>query len=158
MFQTEKDVIVSVIGLRINDGVEPDLMELVTEGKYKQMVNGGWYISYQESETTGMEGTTTTINVDGGVLTLNRFGAVNTQFIFQQGKRYLSHYDTGSGSFTVGITANNVDINLDEHGGNIHLGYEIAVNDGDMTYNDVLMEVREAGANPGGEQTAQPGT
>jgi uncharacterized beta-barrel protein YwiB (DUF1934 family) len=140
-----KNVIVSVIGLRINDGVVPDLMELVTEARY-QRKGASWTISYQESETTGMDGTTTTIEVAGDVLTLTRFGAVNSQFVFEEGKRHLSHYDTGGGCYTVGITTNSVDIDMGEHGGNIHLGYEMAVNDGDMVYNDLVMEIREPGA------------
>jgi len=139
----DKNVIVSVVGLQINEGMEPDIMELITEGTYSK--NGdSHYISYQESETTGMDGTTTTIKASGDVLTLTRFGAVNSQFIFQRGKKHLSHYDTGYGAFTVDITARNVEIDLGEHGGNIRFGYEMAINDGDRVFNDVIMEIRES--------------
>ena len=138
-----KNVIVSLIGLQINEGMEPDIMELVTEGTYKKR-GDSHYISYQESETTGMEGTTTTIKATGDVLTLIRFGSVNSQFIFQQGKRHLSHYDTGYGSFTVGITASNVEIDIGEHSGNIRLGYEMSINDGRRVFSDVIMEIRES--------------
>ena len=139
----DKNVIVSLIGLQINEGMEPDIMELVTEGTYKKK-GDSHYISYQESETTGMEGTTTTIKASGDVLTLIRFGSVNSQFIFQQGKRHLSHYDTGYGSFTVGITASNVEIDIGEHSGNIRLGYEMSIDDGRRVFSDVIMEIRES--------------
>ena len=139
----DKNVIVSLVGLQINEGMEPDVMELVTEGTYIKK-GKAHYISYQESETTGMEGTTTTIKASGDVLTLIRFGAVNSQFIFQQGKKYLSHYDTGTGSFTVDITARNVEIEIGEHGGNIRLGYDMAINDGRRIFSDVIMEIRES--------------
>ena len=139
----DKNVIVSLIGLQINEGMEPDIMELVTEGTYKKR-GDAHYISYQESESTGMEGTTTTIKASGDILTLIRFGSVNSQFIFQQGKRHLSHYDTGYGSFTVGITANNVEIDIGEHCGNIRLGYEMSINDGRRMFSDIIFEIRES--------------
>ena len=139
----DKNVIVSLVGLQINEGMEPDVMELITEGIYKKKGNSH-YISYQESESTGMEGTTTTIKATGDVLTLIRYGAVNSQFIFQRGKKYLSHYDTGFGAFTVDITARNVEIDIGEHGGNIRVGYEMAINDGDRVFNDLIMEIRES--------------
>ena len=140
----DKNIIVSMIGLQINEGMEPDVMELVTEGTYKRK-GDSHYISYQESETTGMEGTTTTIKASGDVLTLIRFGSVNSQFIFEQGKKHLSHYDTNYGVFTVDITARNVEIDIGEHGGNIRLGYEMAINDGRRVFSDVIMEIRESG-------------
>ncbi|MCL2057653.1 MAG: DUF1934 domain-containing protein [Oscillospiraceae bacterium] len=139
----DRNVIVSMIGLQINEGMEPDVMELVTEGTYKKM-GDSHYISYQESETTGMDGTTTTIEASGDILTLVRFGAVNSQFIFEQGKKHQSHYDTGYGSFTVNITASNVEIDIGEHGGAIRLGYEMAIDDGRRVFSDVIMEIRES--------------
>ena len=138
-----KNIIVSLIGLQINEGMEPDIMELVTEGTYSK--NGdSHYISYQERETTGMDGTTTTIEASGDILTLVRNGSVNTQFIFEQGKKHLSYYDTGNGAFTIDIMARNVEIDIGEHSGNIRIGYEMAVNDGRRVFNDVIMEIRES--------------
>ena len=139
----DKNVIVSLIGLQINEGMEPDVMELVTEGVYDKK-GEDHYITYQESETTGMEGTTTTIMASGGVLTMIRNGSVNSQFIFQQGKRHLTHYDAGYGAFTVGITAKNVEIDIGEHSGNIRVGYELAINGGRRIFNDIIMEIRES--------------
>jgi len=139
----EKNVIVSLVGLQINEGMEPDVMELVTEGTYNK--NGdSHYISYQESETTGMAGTTTTIMASGDVLTLIRFGAVNSQFIFQQGKKHLSHYETVYGAFTIDIIARNVEIDIGEHSGNIRVGYEMAINDSHRVFSDIIMEIRES--------------
>jgi len=138
-----ENVIVSLVGMQINEEMEPDVMELITEGTYIKK-GDAHYISYQESETTGMEGTTTTIKASGGVLTLRRCGAVNSQFIFQRGKQHLSHYDTDFGVFTVDITARNVEIEIGEHSGNIRVGYEMAVNDGRRVFNDVIVEIRES--------------
>jgi uncharacterized beta-barrel protein YwiB (DUF1934 family) len=136
-----KDAIVSIIGLQISGNAEPDLMELVTEGKFR-LQGDDCSISYQESETTGMEGTTTTIDATGGIVTLTRIGAVNSQFIFQRGKRHLSHYDTQNGAFTVAVVASAVDIDIGEQGGNIHLGYEVDFNESERIYNDLMVEIK----------------
>jgi len=139
----DKNVIVSLVGLQILEGMEPDVLELVTEGTY-QKTGDAHYISFQESKSTGMEGTTTIIEASGDILTLIRQGSVNSQFIFQQGKKHLSHYDTSYGAFTIGITARNVEIDIGEHSGNIRIGYEMAFNDGHRIFSDVIMEIRES--------------
>ena len=139
----EKNVVVSLIGMQITEGMEPDVLELITVGTYKKK-GDSHYISYQESETTGMEGTTTTIEASGDVLTLMHNGAVNSQFIFQQGKKYMTHYDTNYGAFTVDITARNVEIDIGEHGGNIRIGYEMAINHNQRIFSDVIMEFRDS--------------
>jgi len=139
----DKNVIVSLVGLQILEGMEPDLLELVTEGTYKK--NGdAHFISFQESAMTGMEGTTTTIEASGDMLTLVRNGSINSQFIFQQGKKHLSYYDTSNGAFTIGITARNVEIDIGEHSGNIRIGYEMAINDERRIFSDVVVEIRES--------------
>ena len=136
-------MIVTLVGLQINEGMEPDVMELVTEGEYCKK-GDSHYITYQESETTGLEGTTTTLKATGEVITLIRDGAVNSQFIFERGKKFMSHYDTNYGAFTVDIWAKNVEVEIGEHGGNIRLGYEMAINDGDRVFSDLFMEIRES--------------
>ena len=57
----KKDVIISLVGTQENDG-EKDKIELITEGSmYKK--GDSYYITYKESQLTGMEGTTTTVKV-----------------------------------------------------------------------------------------------
>ena len=139
----EKNVIITLIGMQVNEGMAPDMMELVTEGEYSKK-GDSHYITYQESETTGLEGATTTVMATGDVITLIRDGTVNSQFIFERGKKFMSHYDTNYGAFTVDIMARNVEVDIGEHGGNIRLGYEMAINDGDRVFSDVIMEIRES--------------
>jgi uncharacterized beta-barrel protein YwiB (DUF1934 family) len=152
-----KDVIVSVTGLQVGGGAEPDFIELVTEGTYEKK-GGIYYISYKEADATGMDGTTTTIKAAGDVITLMRAGAVNSQFVFQRGKRHISHYETVYGAFTVAITANNVDVEVGERGGNIHLGYEVDIDESGKMYNDLIVEIKPAAGarSAGGFQARRP--
>ncbi len=139
-----KDVIINVKGVQTGDDNDPNTLELITEGKYYRK-GGNYYITYKESEVTGMEGTTTTLKVEEGVVTLMRFGKVNSQFVFQKGQKHVSSYNTEYGSFTIGVYANNVDININETGGEIRIGYQIEIDNQGSGRNDFYMLIREAG-------------
>lgn len=78
-----KNIIISVKGKQISGNEEPNIFELITEGKYYKDEEG-YCVTYDESEVTGMEGTTTTIKVADGIVTLMRIGSINSQFVFQK--------------------------------------------------------------------------
>jgi uncharacterized beta-barrel protein YwiB (DUF1934 family) len=139
-----KNVIISVRGTQAAANHETSELELVTEGKYYKKGNA-YYVTYKESEVTGMEGTTTTLKVVDSVVTLMRFGAVNSQFIFEQGQKHVSYYDTSHGAFTIGILANEVNVNVDDAGGEIKVDYEIEIDNNKSGENDFHMLIREAG-------------
>lgn len=139
-----KDVIISVKGIRTGTDNDTDVMELVTEGKYYKK-GKTYYVTYKESEVTGMEGTTTTLKVADGVVTLLRFGSVNSQFIFQQGQKHVSYYDTAYGAFTIGVFANNVSVSIDDCGGEIRVDYQLEIDNNKSGENDFHMLIREAG-------------
>lgn len=139
-----KNVIISVRGTQTSMNQDVNEMELVTEGKYYRKGNT-YFVTYKESEVTGMEGTTTTLKVVDGVVTLMRFGSVNTQFIFEKGQKHISYYDTSHGAFTIGVFANHVNINMSDNGGEIQVDYEIEVDNNKSGINDFHMHIREAG-------------
>jgi uncharacterized beta-barrel protein YwiB (DUF1934 family) len=138
-----KNVIISVKGKQVSGDEEPNILELITEGKYYKDEEG-YYVTYNESEVTGMDGTTTTIKVSDGIVTLMRVGSVNSQFVFQEGRKHISYYDTTYGAFTIGVFANEVNVNMDDCGGEISVDYHIEI-DNKTGYNDFYMSIREAG-------------
>ena len=139
-----KNVIISIKGIQTSVDNNSNTLELVTEGKYYKK-NGSYFLSYKESEVTGMQGTTTTLKINKeGIITLMRFGLVNTQFIFEQGQKHVSYYDTTSGTFTIGVLANNVDINVDENGGEIKVDYCLEIDNSKAGENDLYLHIREA--------------
>jgi uncharacterized beta-barrel protein YwiB (DUF1934 family) len=139
-----KDVIISVKGTQTSINMDTTVLELVTEGKYYKK-DETYFVTYKESKMTGMDGTTTTLKIADGVVTLMRFGSVNSQFIFQQGRKHMSHYDTIYGAFTVGVFANSVSVNVDDSGGEIRVDYEIEIDNNKSGDNDFHMLIREAG-------------
>lgn len=140
-----KNVIISVKGTQMPVNQDPTMLELVTEGRYYKKGNT-YYITYKESEVTGLEGTTTTLTVAGGVVTLIRSGTVNSQMIFEKGQKHMSHYDTGFGAFTIGVFASDVEIEVDDKGGEIWVDYQLEIDNNKSGENDFHMHIREAGS------------
>lgn len=120
------NVIISIVGKQINDN-GPDEMELVTAGQLVQDGQGGVTVSYQETELTGLEGTTTVVKVEGSRVTLLREGTVNSQMVFEEGRRHLSMYETPYGSLSVGINTRRMKSTLGESGGELEIDYAIEI-------------------------------
>ena len=140
-----KNVIITVKGVQTSVNEDVNELELLTEGKYYKK-GDAYFVTYKESEVTGMEGTTTTLKIADGKVTLMRFGSVNTQFIFERGQKHVSYYDTMHGAFTIGVFANEVNVDIDDCGGEIKVDYEIEIDNARSGINDFRMHIREAGA------------
>lgn len=126
MEEKKLPVMLSIRGEQYFDDVDPDATELMTEGTLT-LREGNLYLSYQESELTGMEGTTTTFAVEGPRVTLMRTGSVNSQMVFEEGKQHTSLYETPFGELTVDIQTSKLIHNLSERGGLMEIKYSIAV-------------------------------
>ena len=119
-------VLLSIRGEQYFDGIDPDATELMTEGTMV-LTEDGMVLSYEESELTGMEGTTTTFEVKGPRVTLTRSGAVNSQMVFEEGRQHTSLYETPFGELSVDIQTSELKHNLTERGGLMEIKYSIAV-------------------------------
>ena len=116
----------SMRGEQYVDVSDPDATELMTDGTL-EVTEDGLVLSYEESELTGMEGTTTTFEVCGPRVTLTRSGAVNSQMVFEEGRQHTSLYETPFGELSVDIQTGRLRHNLTERGGIMEIQYSIAV-------------------------------
>ena len=139
----EKDVVISIKGMQKYEGNDPDTVELVTAGRLMKD-KAGYTLSYQESEITGLEGTLTTIQVEGEQVTLMRMGEFNSQMVFQEGRRHLSMYNTPYGAMSVGVNTRHLLAELDDHGGNIEIDYCIEVDHAVASRNIFCIQFKEA--------------
>ena len=106
---------------------EPDSIELMTEGTLTPTGEGGLLLSYQESALTGLEGTTTTFEIQGPQVILSRTGSVNSQMVFEEGKQHTSLYKTPFGELAIDIRTSRLRHSLTERGGLVDLQYSISV-------------------------------
>ena len=123
----------SRIEQHVEEPVETDekeeFVELMTRGQFVQK-GDSYYI-------TGYEGCTTTLKIaaDGSRVAMLRFGkggGAGTQLIIEKGKRNLCHYETGYGSMTLGVTADEIVCGLTEKGGTAKFGYLLDANSADL--------------------------
>lgn len=139
----DKEVVISIKGIQKYEGALPDVIELVTGGRLVRE-GGSYTLSYQESELTGLEGTLTTIQVDGEQVTLMRVGEFNSQLVFQEGRRHLSVYNTPYGAMSVGVHTRHLLADLNDQGGDIEVDYSIEVDHALAGRNIFRINVKEA--------------
>lgn len=104
--------IIKVVGIQEDAEGTENKIELVTEGTcYKK--NKNFYIVYEESEISGMEGSTTTLKIeDGSKISMRRFGNLDIHLVFEKGKSYNSQYRTQYGDFDMEVFTKELDIML----------------------------------------------
>lgn len=141
----EKDVILFVRGEQYYDGAEPDKIELTTEGTMVISEGGEIVLSYEETELTGMEGTTTRFTVREDMVILDRVGTLHSQMIFQQGVLHSSLYRTPWGDLMVDVTTSRLAHRLNEHGGILEIKYAIAVEHRVTGYNQFKIRIQDKG-------------
>ena len=119
-------VVLSITGRQKYADQEPETIELVTEG-LMSFENGGWDITYEESELTGLSGVTTTFRVEPGKVTLSRTGRLHSQMVFQEGEVHESLYQTDFGALMLAVKPTRVYFDIVPDGGMIDLVYRIEI-------------------------------
>lgn len=122
----ENNVIISIQGRQSFADQEDETIELVTEGCLERD-GDGYTLSYQESQLTGLEGTLTTFQIERDRVTLLRVGEVNSQMVFEEGRRHLSMYETPYGALAVGVSTRKMRSDLSAAGGSIEIDYAIEI-------------------------------
>ena len=122
----KQTVILSIRGKQSYLEQDPEIIELVTEGTMDYR-DGGWDISYDETDLTGLQGTTTTFRVEPQCITLTRKGPLNSEMVFREGVFHESLYQMEFGAMMITVCANKVDFNITEQGGVIDLTYAIDI-------------------------------
>lgn len=141
---TKKNVMISIKGMQevysIDDSTD---VELLTEGEFYK-ADGKYYAVYQESDVTGMEGTTTTVEVDNDKVSIIREGTITNQMIFIKDKKTTSYYDTQFGALTIGVLSDKINVDIDDNGGIIDVGYSLEINEETVGKNQFYISIREA--------------
>jgi uncharacterized beta-barrel protein YwiB (DUF1934 family) len=139
----EPNVLLTIEGQQWNDDDKPQAIKLTTEGRLYRR-DPAWYIVYQESPATGMEGTQTTMCVaDDGSVSLIRSGSHDMKLTFQAGSRHITRMETPYGDLDVEVFTSLVQSRISEAGGYIHLGYSIDLNNRDRMNTRLDVEIKK---------------
>lgn len=138
----DKNVIVSLKGIQTGLDNQTTTLEMMSEAKFYKKDNT-YYIVYEETEITGMEGTKTTIKISGDVVNLIRFGTISSNMIFEKGIKHSCSYGTSYGSIDVSVEAKDMKIKIDDDGGEIYIGYDVEIAGEGSGYNNFYLKIFE---------------
>lgn len=88
-----------------------DTTEFYTEGSYYEK-EGHRCLSYEESEVSGMEGTTTILEIVEEEAVLKRSGAINSSMLFRPRYETQTIYATAFGDIDLSILTEKLDIKV----------------------------------------------
>jgi len=139
----EPNVLLTIEGQQWNDDEKPQAIRLMTEGRLYRK-DPAWYVVYDESEATGMEGTKTTMRVsDDGTVSLIRTGSHGLKLTFTAGNRHITRMETPYGDLDVEVYTSKVQTRISELGGYIHLGYSIDLNNRERMNTRLDVEIKK---------------
>lgn len=135
----EKNAVIQVKSF--SDLDENDAIEVITPGKF---INKGDYyeVVYEESELSGMKGTTTTLKIEEDKFVLERVGTTCTTMEFKKGEMGLSLYNTPYGMLHLHIDTKILDINVDENGGAIYAKYLLGAEGQPPITTDIKIKIK----------------
>ncbi|MCS5695521.1 DUF1934 domain-containing protein [Desulfofundulus thermocisternus] len=137
-----KEVLVTIRGTQTNDQGERETIEMVTKANYYQK-NRSFYIIYNESEISGLAGTTTSLKAEPSRVILNRMGTAEVKQVFEEGIHHETSYVTPYGSMWIRVLPWKVEVDLTEVGGSINLEYELELCWQRIGYNELSITVQE---------------
>lgn len=115
----------AVISLKsFNDLDEDDIIEVVTPGEFL-ITEDGFKAIYEETELSGMNGTTTTLTMLNDKLVLEREGNVSAKMDFKKGETSISLYNTPYGVLDLQIHTEDLKVDINENGGDITAKYSM---------------------------------
>ena len=137
----KRKVMLSIRGSQTYRDQEPDVIELVTEGQM-EFVDGGWNITYAESDLTGLSGVTTTFRVEPEKVTLIRTGKLRSTMEFRVGTSHDSLYQMEFGALMISVTTKHLFFDILPDGGCIDLLYEIEIEKAESGMVDYHLDIR----------------
>lgn len=122
----KKEAIISILGIQKYEGQAPDNIELVTNGFF-HIKDGKFYVQYDETELTGMEGTKTMIKIEPQRVAIMRSGSTTAQLTFTPGDSNAALYNTMYGPIDISTKTRSLECALDENGGSVDIKYDVEI-------------------------------
>jgi uncharacterized beta-barrel protein YwiB (DUF1934 family) len=120
----KKKAVISISSNQISE--KDDSIEVLTPGSYYKEHNY-YYAIYDETEISGMEGTTTTLKISNDKLALIREGTTNANMEFEKNKKYVTLYNTPYGALELQIHTKELQIDLNDDGGKVLIDYNMSI-------------------------------
>ncbi|MBR4308669.1 MAG: DUF1934 domain-containing protein [Oscillospiraceae bacterium] len=144
----EKKVLLQIYSLQQYEGEEEaQTSELTTVGTLRQEEDH-LCLSYEETELTGLKGTTTSFCLYGDKIFLKREGTLQSEMLFDIGTEHRSLYDMGMGAMMITVRTMAMIQTMTPEGGMISVDYDLLVEDcyvGQVSYRILVTPTGEVG-------------
>ena len=122
-----RDVMISVRGLQLLNGMADGDIETVQKGKY-YFREGSHFLIYDEYMEDFQEPVHNVLRFKDGEVTLVKRGLVNVQMFFEEGKKTLTQYNTPFGSIMMGLDTRKIRWKEDPEGLHLRVNYVLEAN------------------------------
>ncbi|MGH4117981.1 DUF1934 domain-containing protein [Clostridium sp.] len=137
----DKNAIISVVSKQADSKDEEDTIEVVTPGKFYKQDNS-YYAIYEETEISGMEGTTTTLKIDEENFTLIRTGTTTTEMKFKKNGRDLTLYNTPHGALDLTVDTKELKMKVDNNGGDVFIDYDMMIGNQQVLSTKLIINIK----------------
>ena len=138
----KKEVEINIRSAQVMDD-ESDEMELNTLGRFYEK-DGFYYLSYDETESTGFEGHNTVLKFGKNPkATMTRFGKAHSQLVIELDECNSCEYNTEFGSMLIDVRGKKYELELDEQKGKLFLAYTLDLGGGIKSYNEIELTWKE---------------
>lgn len=134
-----KKAIISICSTQ--DIGEKEKIEVVTVGEFS-MEGDEFVATYDETEISGMEGTKTTLRIKGDKVILHREGTTSTKMEFKKDNTQIALYNTPYGMLELRTSTKELELDVDEKGGNISIKYHLIAGGQDPIKTNLDMKIK----------------
>lgn len=130
------------ISLKSSNNLDKEeVIEVVTLGEF--IINeDGFKAIYEETEISGMGGTTTQLTILKDELILEREGSTTAKMNFKKGEKSISLYNTPFGVLDLQVHTEYLEIDIDENGGNIVVKYMMELGDQNPILTNLVINIK----------------
>lgn len=145
MGMSEADVFVNSMLEPQDDGEGPQSMEMYSDARLR-LTDDMFSLSYEESELTGMEGTSSQLSFmrsQPELVTMLRSGSVSTALVFEPNKRHFCTYKTPFMPFEVCVHTLRIDNKLLAEAATLDLDYIVEIRGAQAERCRLHLEIKE---------------
>lgn len=135
----EKKAIISIVSNATME--QGEVIEVVSPGKYIKL-DCGYKAIYEETEISGMDGTTTMLTIKDTEVLLEREGTTTTKMLFNEKEPSVSLYNTPYGMMELTINTKKLDVEVDENGGSVKIDYNMAIAGQEALSTSLVLKVK----------------
>ncbi|WP_300382590.1 DUF1934 domain-containing protein [Clostridium sp.] len=130
------------ISLKSSNNLDKEeVIEVVTLGEF--IINeDGFRAVYEETEISGMGGTTTNLIMLNDELILEREGSTTAKMNFKKGENSISLYNTPYGLLDLQVHTEYLLMDVDENGGNIVVKYTMDFGEQDSILTNLVINIK----------------